>query len=227
MQNWYGRSNIGYHSVTPIEIRRNEHPGMSTPPRTTRRSRSAAPAKAGESAVADSQVTGGHVALGPVVRGSGAGGRSRGQVLDEIDRRVIKILQADGRRPNTEIARDLHVSETTIRKRVSQLVSQGLINIVAVPTPRAVGLNLSAIIGISVTLPKLKEISEELKRQKEVRYVGVSTGRYDIIVEAFFLDQQHFLDFISSKLSSMDGITGLETSMILDVVKFSYEWEIA
>jgi Lrp/AsnC family transcriptional regulator, regulator for asnA, asnC and gidA len=205
---------------------------MSTPPRTPRRPRSAAPADetaatAGDSAIADNQVTGGHVALGPVVRGTATGGRSRGQIVDEIDRRVIKILQADGRRPNTEIARDLHVSETTIRKRVSQLVSQGLINIVAVPTPRALGLNLSAIIGISVTLPKLKEISEELKRQKEVRYVGVSTGRYDIIVEAFFLDQQHFLDFISSKLSSMDGITGLETSMILDVVKFSYEWEIA
>lgn len=204
---------------------------MSTPPRTPKRRRSAAPAArreatTGESAAPDSQVTGGHVALGPVVRTT-AGGRSRGELLDEIDRRVIKILQADGRRPNTEIARDLHVSETTIRKRVSQLVSKGLINIVAVPTPRAVGLNLSAIIGISVTLPKLKEISEELKRQKEVRYVGVSTGRYDIIVEAFFLDQQHFLDFISSRLSSMDGITGLETSMILDVVKFSYEWEIA
>jgi Lrp/AsnC family transcriptional regulator for asnA, asnC and gidA len=148
-------------------------------------------------------------------------------ILDEIDRRVIKILQVDGRRPNTEIARELRVSETTIRKRVSQLVSRGLINIVAVPTPLAAGMNLSAIIGISVTLPKLKEISEELKRQREVRYVGVSTGRYDIIVEAFFFDQQHFLEFISNRLSSMDGITSLETSMILDIVKFSYEWEIS
>lgn len=207
---------------------------MSTPPRAPRRPKSSAPAK-GSHGDADDYgpevpVTGGHVALGPVVTSpvdTGAGGRARGQALDEIDRRVIRILQTDGRRPNTEIARDLHVSETTIRKRVSQLVSQGLINIVAVPTPRAVGLNLSAIIGISVTLPKLKDISEELKRQKEVRYVGVSTGRYDIIVEAFFLDQQHFLDFISNKLGRMDGITSLETSMILDVVKFSYEWEIA
>ena len=57
--------------------------------------------------------------------------------------------------------------------------------------------------------------------------MGLSTGRYDIIVEAFFLDQQHFLEFISNKLSRMEGITGLETSMILEVVKFSYEWEIA
>src|SRR5215467_8767951 len=103
------------------------------------------------------------------------GSTGRG-ILDEIDQRVIKILQADGRKPNTEIARELRVSETTVRKRISQLVSRGLINIVAVPTPRAVGMNLSAIIGISVELPRLHDISEELKRQREVRYVGVSTG---------------------------------------------------
>src|SRR5215475_10120444 len=101
-------------------------------------------------------------------------------ILDEVDQRVIKILQIDGRRPNTEIARELGVSETTVCKRISQLVSRGLINIVAVPTPRAIGMNLSAIIGISVTLPQLQDISEELKRQREVRYCGVSTGRYDI-----------------------------------------------
>jgi Lrp/AsnC family transcriptional regulator for asnA, asnC and gidA len=148
-------------------------------------------------------------------------------ILDEIDQRVIKILQVDGRKPNTEIARELRVSETTVRKRISQLVSRGLINIIAVPTPRAVGMNLSAIIGISVELPKLHDISEELKRQREVRYCGVSTGRYDIIVEAFFFDQRHFLDFISNRLGRMEGITSLETSVILDVVKFSYEWEIA
>ena len=148
-------------------------------------------------------------------------------ILDELDQRVIKILQTDGRRPNTEIARELRVSETTVRKRIAQLVSRGLINIVAVPTPRAVGMNLSAIIGFSVELPKLHEISEELKRQREVRYIGVSTGRYDIIVEAFFFDQRHFLDFISTRLGRMEGITSLETSVILDVVKFSYEWEIA
>lgn len=148
-------------------------------------------------------------------------------VLDEIDRRVIKILQSDGRTPNTEIARQLRVSETTVRKRIGQLVSQGLINVVAVPTPKAAGMNLSAIIGISVTLPRLRAISEDLRRLQEVRYIGVSTGRYDIIVEAFFFNQEHFLDFISSTLGQMKGITDLETSMILEVVKFSYEWEIA
>jgi Lrp/AsnC family transcriptional regulator for asnA, asnC and gidA len=148
------------------------------------------------------------------------------RLLDETDRRLIKILQVDGRMANTDIARELGVSETTARKRISQLVSRGLINVVAVPTPLAVGRNLSAIIGISVLLPELRDVGERLKQQSEVRYVGVSTGRYDIIVEAFFCDQQHLLSFTSNTLGQIPAITAVETFVILDVVKFSYEWEI-
>lgn len=165
----------------------------------------------------------------PPARQGSPAGREPGNArpLDEIDRRVIRILQADGRTPGTDIARKLRVSETTVRKRICQLVSSGLISIVAVPTPRAVGASLSAIIGISVALPQLHDTSRKLKLQPEIRYVGVSTGRYDIIVEAFFADQHHFLDFISNTLGQMQAITALETSVILDVVKFSYEWEIS
>jgi Lrp/AsnC family transcriptional regulator for asnA, asnC and gidA len=148
------------------------------------------------------------------------------RLLDDTDRRLIKILQVDGRMANTDIARELGVSETTARKRISQLVSRGLINVVAVPTPLAVGRSLSAIIGISVLLPELRAVGEQLKQQPEVRYVGVSTGRFDIIVEAFFCDQHHLLGFTSNTLGQIQAITAVETFVILDVVKFSYEWEI-
>jgi Lrp/AsnC family transcriptional regulator for asnA, asnC and gidA len=90
----------------------------------------------------------------------------------------------------------------------------------------AVGMNLSAIIGISVTLTDLHAVSEALHGYPEVRYVGLSSGRYDIIVEAFFVDQEHMLDFVSNQLGSLSGVTTVETSIILKVVKFSYEWEI-
>ena len=56
--------------------------------------------------------------------------------------------------------------------------------------------------------------------------MGVATGRYDIIVEAFFNDQEHLLEFVSRKLGALKGVTGAETSLILKVAKFSYEWEI-
>lgn len=146
--------------------------------------------------------------------------------LDQLDRDIIRLLQQNGRRSNTEMARALSVTETTIRNRVTRLVDEDLINIVAVPTPRAVGMTLSAIIGISVSLTNLTSASEALLTYPETRYVGLSTGRYDLIVEAFFTDQEHLLEFISGKLATLEGINDIETSLIMKVAKFSYEWEV-
>jgi Lrp/AsnC family transcriptional regulator, regulator for asnA, asnC and gidA len=164
-------------------------------------------------------------------QGGGDGGRAseRGAspLLDDIDRAIIRLLQKDGRMSNTEIGRELGLTETTIRKRVARLVGEDLISIVAVPTPQAVGMTTSAIIGISVQLQHLHDVSDRLVALPEVRYVGASTGRYDLIIEAFFADQEHLLQFVSSELGAMPGITDAETSLILKVTKFSYEWEIA
>ncbi len=150
---------------------------------------------------------------------------SRGRI-DQVDREIIRVLQRDGRTSNTEIGRALGLTETTIRKRIGRLVGEGLVNIVAVPTPDAVGMTTSAIIGVSVQLDSLHRVSDRLVACREVRYVGLSTGRYDVIVEAFFDDHEHLLEFISTTLGGMEGVTSVETSLILKVAKFSYEWEI-
>jgi Lrp/AsnC family transcriptional regulator, regulator for asnA, asnC and gidA len=148
------------------------------------------------------------------------------RLLDELDRDIIRLLQRDGRKTNVEMAGVLHVTETTIRNRISRLTREGLMSVVAVPTPRAVGMTLSAIIGVSVQLPYLHRVADQLVACPEVRYVGMSTGRYDVIIEAFFSDQEHLLDFVSGRLGGLEGVSGIETSLILKVVKFSYEWEI-
>jgi Lrp/AsnC family transcriptional regulator for asnA, asnC and gidA len=146
--------------------------------------------------------------------------------LDTTDREIIRALQRNGRTSNTEIGRTLGLTETTIRKRIARLVDEGLVNIVAVPTPRAVGVTMSAIIGISVDLGDLDLVSRTLSKAPEVRYLGLSTGRYDIIVEAFFNDSEHLLAFVSGKLGALPEVNGVETSIILRVDKFSYEWEL-
>ena len=146
--------------------------------------------------------------------------------VDALDRSIIKMLQGNGRLGNSEIARALETTETTIRKRIARLIDERLMSIVAVPTPEAAGAQLSAIIGISVSLPALHEVAEALRTYPEVRYVGMSAGRYDVMVEAFFSDQEHMLDFVTTKLGPLAGITDVETSIILKVIKFSYEWEI-
>jgi Lrp/AsnC family transcriptional regulator for asnA, asnC and gidA len=146
--------------------------------------------------------------------------------IDDLDRRIIKMLQSNGRLSNTEVARALEVTETTVRKRIAHLIDEKLLTIVAVPSPEAVGTTLSAILGVSVDLPAMQAVADTIKTYPEVRYVGLATGRYELLVEAFFVDQEHLLDFVTKRLGALAGVTNLETSIILKVVKFSYEWEI-
>ena len=146
--------------------------------------------------------------------------------LDDLDKSIIVALQHDGRTSNREIARQLDVSETTVRNRIARLISEDLIEIVAVPTPRAVGRTLSAIIGVSVSLKEIETVVDELLTKPEVRYAGLATGRYEIILEAFFRDQEHLLEFLTKEVGHMEGVSRVESSLILRVAKFSYEWEI-
>lgn len=145
--------------------------------------------------------------------------------IDATDRAILKLLRKDGRASNVEIARSLGVTETTVRKRIAALLGDGLIEIVAVPTPKLAGYTVSAILGLSVTLSALKEVGERLSALPEVRYVGFSTGRFDVMLEAFFSDNEHLLRFTLDQLGAIPGITNVETFMILKISKFSYEWQ--
>jgi Lrp/AsnC family transcriptional regulator for asnA, asnC and gidA len=146
--------------------------------------------------------------------------------IDDTDREILRVLQVDGRTSNTEIARRLGVTETTVRKRLAAMLEADLVQIVAVPTPRLAGLTVSAIMGISVQLKSLQKVADALVERPEVRYCGVSAGRYDLILEAFFTDHEHVVRFSKDVLGPMEGITDVETSLILKIEKFSYEWEI-
>jgi Lrp/AsnC family transcriptional regulator for asnA, asnC and gidA len=145
---------------------------------------------------------------------------------DHLDRRIISSLQADGRRPNSEIARRLGVAEATVRKRLGRLLAEGIISVMAVPSPETVGLTQSAIISAACELQRIDDIAEALEAFDEVRYLGYSAGDYDLIMECFFYSHEHLLDFIREKVASIPGIRNTHTSIILKVRKFSYEWEL-
>src|SRR5215211_4085587 len=98
--------------------------------------------------------------------------------LDALDRRIVAILQRDGRLSNSAIARALGVAEATIRRRIERLVDSGALRIVAVPSPELAGLTLSAIIGISCDLKRLEDVGRTIAGFTETRYLGYSTGSF-------------------------------------------------
>src|SRR5437660_1270359 len=100
---------------------------------------------------------------------------------DATDRRIIALLQQDGRMSNTAIARRLNLAEATVRRRISRLLDTETVRIVAVPSPETVGLTLSAIISLRCDLGRLHEIAETIAGFIETRYLGYSTGASDLI----------------------------------------------
>jgi Lrp/AsnC family transcriptional regulator for asnA, asnC and gidA len=146
--------------------------------------------------------------------------------FDPIDRAIIALLQKNGRLSNSAIARELRVSEPTVRRRINYLVSSEQLRVLAVPSPAAAGLTLSAVLNLSCELKHLDAIADTLVGFSELRYVVYTTGPYDLVCEGFFYSHQHLLDFLTKKIAAIEGITRTETSVVLKAAKFSFEWEL-
>src|SRR5579872_1167748 len=108
--------------------------------------------------------------------------------LDELDRRIIAILQEDARTPNAEIARTVGSSEPTVRRRVDRLLVNQVIKLVAVAAPFRLGYDVIAILNIQIDHSQLDKIERALLTLPEIRFASVTFGSYDVVVEAWFKD---------------------------------------
>ncbi len=144
--------------------------------------------------------------------------------MDDLDRRIIALLQLDGRASNVDIARALGVAEATVRKRIDRLISEGVIRIVAVPRVDKLGWEVETVILLKVDAGHALRIGEQLAEMKEVRAVRYTTGEYDLVLEAVFPSNEDLLHFLTSRLAQIPGIRTTVTSYILKNIKQSCDW---
>lgn len=147
---------------------------------------------------------------------------SPADALDEIDRRIIAILQQDGRVPLAEIAKELNVSAGMVRVRYNRLVEKGVLRVVAITNPLRMGYNTMALIGIKADGKHLLEIADRIAALDEVIYLIVVSGAYDIIAEIVCRDQNHLLQFLTERLYKIEGVRESESFMHLKIVKEIY-----
>jgi Lrp/AsnC family transcriptional regulator, regulator for asnA, asnC and gidA len=147
--------------------------------------------------------------------------------LDAMDRRILAALSTDGRRPYRDIARELDVSEGTVRQRVTRLVEGGLIRISAVGSPLRLGFDAVALVMIQVKPGEVDEVSRRLAEIPHVRFVGTSFGSADIVIQTIHRTTQELYAFISSELPKMMAGTILrtETFQLTNVLKSSWTWD--
>ncbi len=153
-------------------------------------------------------------------------GARRGRRQDELtglDKKIIEHLQEDGRRPFTQIANALGVSEAAVRARTNRLVERGFLQIVGVADPEKLGFQ-QALIGVRCSPGKLLEVANALAALVEVDYVVITAGRFDILIEAVAEDNEALLRFLNDRLQQIDGVRDTETFTYLRLVKQTYQF---
>ncbi len=148
----------------------------------------------------------------------------RKKEVDQIDSRMISLLQKDGRISNTEISKRLKISEATVRTRLKRLIDEEYLQIVAVSNPLKLGFTITGDLYIHVEMKKIENVIQQLKEIKELWYIVMTTGDADINAEFVVKTLEDLNDLVYNRISGIDGVIRVETSVILKFIKRKYDF---
>lgn len=143
--------------------------------------------------------------------------------LDDADRRIIEVLQLDGRRPYGAIASEVGLSEAAVRRRVLRLRDSGALEVVAVTDPLQLGFHREAMLGIRVR-GDVRGVADAIAEIEEVIYVVLTGGSFDLLVELLAVDDDHLVTILNDQIRSIDGVESVETFLYLKTAKQTYSW---
>ena len=140
---------------------------------------------------------------------------------DDLDRRIIEALQANGRESFRSIAARVGVSEATVRARYGRLTVRGILQVVAVTNPLGLGYE-QALVGIK-TSGSPEQAADAIARWPEADYVIATAGQFDLVVELVAADRRHLLE-LTSRLRALPDVVSTETFVYLEMWKQLYDW---
>ena len=142
--------------------------------------------------------------------------------LDATAKRIIELLQEDGRISYAAIAKAVGLSEAAARARVQKLLDSEIMQVVAVTDPTQVGFTRQAMIGVRTEGDPM-QVGDRLAEVPEVDYVVTTAGSFDLLVEVVCEDDPHLLDVIR-QVRELEGVVSSETFVYLKLNKQHYNW---
>ena len=131
--------------------------------------------------------------------------------MDKLDIKIIEILQKDGRTPNALIAREVGVTEGTVRRRLKQLVQNQYIKVVAIPDPQKLGYVCEALVGVKIDPNKIEQVCKELTEIEHINWMAVTTGSFDIFIWVTLKSSQALGVFLRTTIGTIEGVRSTET----------------
>ncbi|MCX9156445.1 Lrp/AsnC family transcriptional regulator [Niveibacterium sp. 24ML] len=143
--------------------------------------------------------------------------------LDRTDRRILEVLQQNGRIPNVELAKNVALSPSPCLRRLQRLEEDGVINhYTAILNPAKLGLTLLAFVSVSLD-KRAGQGTDDFKgvvqQWPEVTECYAMTGEMDYLLRVLVTDLQHFSRFVMEKLLRHPGVLDVKSSFALEEVK--------
>lgn len=151
------------------------------------------------------------------------GARHSPSGLDEVSRRLIELLQADGRQSYATMAKEVGLSEAAVRQRVQRLREAGVIQIVAVTDPMQVGFRRQAMVGIKAS-GDLAALAAAITELPEASYVVTTAGAFDVLVELVCENDDQLFTLLNDRIRALAGVWAVEAFVYLRLNKQHYDW---
>ncbi len=143
---------------------------------------------------------------------------------DEIDLRIIELLQQDGRMPIQDIATAVDITPSAVRKRIQRMEDADIMRIVAVTDFNAAGFELLLAIAIEVENRRSEEVANELAELPQVFSVNLTTGVHDLDILVGVKNFAELSQFMHEELPKVKGIARLVPGITVDVLRYESGW---
>lgn len=142
--------------------------------------------------------------------------------LDDMSMSIISELQRDGRATFRELAQRFGVAPGTVRSRFNQLRDAGIVEVLAVPNPRKLGLKFHATVGLNLEPGNAEEATQILARRREVGWIGLVVSGFDVMFEIATADTQAYARFKEEVFPDIPGFISSTVYVMWGVRKFHY-----
>ncbi len=139
--------------------------------------------------------------------------------LDEIDYRILSILQEDSRTPLSKLARKARISIPTARQRINKLIKEGVIRRFTILLNPNILLEYGVFIGINAPPAAVTQIMEQLKNTDNVVGVYRTVGEYDLLVRLSLSNYSELDEVLAKTLSKTPGIQAIKTNIVVSIIK--------
>lgn len=133
--------------------------------------------------------------------------------IDKTNLAIIKHLR-NGRKSYQKIARDLSVSENTVRTRVKKLMDEGVLEISGLVNPETIDGHRTVIVGVKLQSMDLVNKGKEFSNLRGVVSVSVVTGRFDLILIVLLKSGFGLLEFYTEEVSKIKDVQSVETFVV-------------